>query len=379
MRSLLLTAFLLLTSSTTFAQPVFTRIGEGSQTMGMTSVNGVLFNASHSGLMTSSDRGLTWTQQSNQVLRYLHVHQNESGVHLFASPVDSMIWRATGGSFNFEGVAGTSEIEPYDFSSNAKAVVALTGPSRAYMSAPGGYGVRVSTDGGATWVLRTEEPMMSTGATNEAIFASVVEDEFLWRSTDNGMSWTTYHDTVRAQKFFTINDGNSMIIRDHMRVLRTDDHGSTWRRLPDSLKSFFYSDSRGKHVLAASTRKLWYSSDNGETWANISESVFGTDQSGVNALHIDDEGYMYVMTIYGLYRTSVTNMNVHSAERSGMNVRYDAATRMISIDGANSIELLDVLGAPVMAGLGFSLDVRSVPNGIYFLRSGTLTAKVLVY
>ena len=57
---------------------------------------------------------------------------------------------------------------------------------------------------------------------------------------------------------------------------------------------------------------------------------------------------------------------------------YDGAARLIRLSQSASWALLDVNGVVVRRGFGNEIGVKSVRAGVYFVRSGRATAKVVV-
>ena len=73
-------------------------------------------------------------------------------------------------------------------------------------------------------------------------------------------------------------------------------------------------------------------------------------------------------------RGSMDALNAPSLQQ----VRYDASARVIRLGADASWALLDVNGVVVRRGYGREIQVRSVRSGMYFVRNGRTTAKVLV-
>ncbi len=76
----------------------------------------------------------------------------------------------------------------------------------------------------------------------------------------------------------------------------------------------------------------------------------------------------------GIARGSAGALNAQTMQQ----VRYDASARVIHLGAEASWFLLDVNGVVVRRGYGREIQVRSVRSGMYFVRAGQNTAKVLV-
>ena len=59
-------------------------------------------------------------------------------------------------------------------------------------------------------------------------------------------------------------------------------------------------------------------------------------------------------------------------------VRYDADSRVIHLESETRWTLLDVNGVVMDFGFGCEIRVKSLRPGMYFVRTGRATAKVLV-
>jgi hypothetical protein len=58
---------------------------------------------------------------------------------------------------------------------------------------------------------------------------------------------------------------------------------------------------------------------------------------------------------------------------------YDGAARVIHLTQNAKWTLLDVNGVVVRRGYGCEINVRSVCSGLYFVRTGTRIAKVVLW
>lgn len=138
--------------------------------------------------------------------------------------------------------------------------------------------------------------------------------EYIIRSTDNGNSWKeVFHlrnYTYDFEWFTSLScdhNGNVFVSSDK-GLYRSTDNGNNWKKI-DSLsnhtnfKNFAYNKTGS--IYANNNKGIFKSLDNGNIW-NLIEP---TDQ--VQALGIDDDGYLYVGTVgLGIIRSAQTTTSV---------------------------------------------------------------------
>lgn len=146
-----------------------------------------------------------------------------------------------------------------------------------------------SDDAGATWSVVT-----ITGAGHFYCFdtdgdgiwlASEQGTNFLWRSTDEGLTWAkVITPSVRALCLAMAPNGVCLAGGASGNMLRSTDHGATWATVTTGFATTtiygMATDGAGKWILVGNFGKTSYSTDDGATFTLTPSSPFGTTNLG---------------------------------------------------------------------------------------------------
>lgn len=194
-------------------------------------------------VLTSRDRGTTWTQASvptRALLTGVWMHDERLG---WAVGHDETILHTTDGGATWQVVHSAPEAE--------RPLLDVWFADAAHGFAIGAYGAFLATaDGGTTW---TERPLS--------------EDDF-------------HLNAIAAAA-----DGTLYIAGEAGHLHRSDDHGESWRELATPYEGSFFGalplDDRA--LLAFGLRgKLFRSEDRGESWTPIATATEATLMTGID-------------------------------------------------------------------------------------------------
>ena len=149
-------------------------------------------------------------------------------------------------------------------------------------------GVFVSIDSGAKWnaVYGLSQVRMASWCVFGAdVFAGTLGNG-VFRSTDSGVTWLPVNNGIADFDIysFAISDSNILLGTSHGGVFRSTNDGNNWNRigsgLPDTNVNFLTVS--GTNIFAATSSGLFHSSDSGMSW-NF-ESFVGNLHSDVSAI-----------------------------------------------------------------------------------------------
>ncbi len=133
--------------------------------------------------------------------------------------------------------------------------------------------LKVSHDNGATWLDGTF-PTGVTSTTKMAycahgIYLSEPSEQQIYRSQDDGLTWDSVLlpglTAYRLQAF-----EERVYLDNSKKVMRSDTNGINWALISPALASGEYIlgvTARDVHLLISTSERLWYSKDDGQTWA----------------------------------------------------------------------------------------------------------------
>ena len=160
--------------------------------------------------------------------------------------------------------------------------------------------INYSLDNGLHW-SRISAPVASAKFAVNSNGTVLAGDDYtgLYRSTDNGNSWSEAVQGIAATPVYELVSVGSTLLAYHYKACRSTDYGTTWSAvdLPTQFFTLFfhYATSRGDTVFAGS-RGVYRSVDAGATWGRlVSADGLGT----VSSVAANSNGDVYFGTREG--------------------------------------------------------------------------------
>jgi photosystem II stability/assembly factor-like uncharacterized protein len=169
-----------------------------------------------------------------------------------------------------------------------------------------------TTDGGATWLDRTNVAQFSADLNDVAVLSPGVllaagASPGLYRSTDAGETWAT----VANPAFSTLHNLHRLdpatltAVGDNGVVLRSIDNGATWTALP-SPGSFAFRDQYWSSPVDGYVCGVWavrHTTNGGQSWTPLP----GVTETGTEEFHdifFTDASNGWVLEFFNTYRTT---------------------------------------------------------------------------
>lgn len=228
----------------------------------------------------------TWYKANNpfggRVLEMLETSDSVllcgTGSGLFKSTDNGENWQSISGDYSAFGVPNVNST-----------------PSGMYITAFGNYYLRRSFDGGQTWDTVPSQNLTPTYGkivVNNSGQIFLQDNAFLWRSSDNGDTWSQLTIDVNVARFRTLElspDGELFGGTYNKKIYRSGDNGNTWSELfttNGDVNSFGFD---GDSIIYAGTlfSGLYKSTNNGNSWSLL-PSLPGTN--GVLDLNVNSSG-----------------------------------------------------------------------------------------
>ena len=193
----------------------------------------------------------------------------------------------------------------------------------------------------------------------------MAEDNFIWRSTDDGASWDVVEQFALTGISSFARAGTKLFAAENTGIETSTDNGASWDFSPFSNGAYSFS-SNGSVIYLGSTDKVFKSTDFGTTWVDVST---GLGKGGIQALLFDGTN-LFAGTpadSAGVYRS--TNGGAH----------WNPAAAGLSI--GKTIRGLISFGAYVFAGTEGDGIYRSSDHGDTWAKTdvnNTLLAQQLV-
>ncbi len=237
-------------------------------------------------------------------------------------------------------------------------------------------GMWKSVDGGATWKKTTKPEQLHSitavaqdtrvghtstwyygtgelvgGTVHGPNFTAYYKGNGIYKSTDNGESWTSLTSTAtnKPQSFENSFDYVNNVIVNPLNgyvfvsgaygLRRSMDGGATWDKLLDSEAVNAYHteitmNSKGVLYAALSSRGIFRSADNGATWTNITPSSFSVTGRTVIGHAASNENIMYVLNHTSSTSHKIWKYTYLSGDGSGSNGTWvDRSTKIPAFGG----------------------------------------------
>jgi photosystem II stability/assembly factor-like uncharacterized protein len=298
------------------------------------------------GVYKSTDNGLNWKAANIGIERASISDITFSGANLLAAgkstcPTYNNVFKSTDNGATWTGTTGLQGKIANAFVIKGAVVWAT------FNALPGESGIARSTDNGNTW-QSVEAPITDAGkaiVSNDAII--VAEDNFIWRSTDDGASWDPVEqfNLTGISSFARI--GTKIFGASGSGIESSTNNGASWTFQPFSGGAQSFS-ANGNTVYLGSSSKVFRSTDLGATWNDMST---GLGNGSIQAL-LYDGSTVFAATpddAAGIYRTT-NGGGLWSAAATGLPI-------------ASNLRSLIAFGGQVFAGMQGNGIYRSSDHG----------------
>jgi len=192
-------------------------------------------------------------------------------------PIYLNIFKSTDNGATWSGTSGLAGNVVHSFAIKDASVWAT------FAALPNESGIARSTDNGNTWQV---VPSIITNA-GESIVSDnaiiVAEDNFIWRSTNDGMSWDVVEQFALTGISSFAKAGTKLFGAATTGIQTSTDNGASWSFEAFSNGAYSFS-SNGSTIYLGSNSKVFKSTDFGATWIDVST---GLGNGGIQALLFD--------------------------------------------------------------------------------------------
>jgi photosystem II stability/assembly factor-like uncharacterized protein len=253
------------------------------------------------GVYRSTDNGSSWLPANHGIERASISDIIASGPNLLAAANSSCsaylnVFKSTDNGATWSGTSGLSGNVVNSFALKGGTVWAF------FFALPNNSGLARSTDNGNTWQV---VPSIITDA-GEAIVSDnaiiVAEDNFIWRSTDDGANWDVVEQFALTGIGSFAKAGTKLFGAARSGIQTSTDNGASWTFEPFSDGAYSFS-SNGSTIYLGSSSKVFKSTDLGATWIDVST---GLGHGGIQAL-LYDGSTLFAGTLadaVGIYRST---------------------------------------------------------------------------
>jgi photosystem II stability/assembly factor-like uncharacterized protein len=208
-------------------------------------------------------------------------------------------------------------------------------------------------DGGVNWTLsyhneETQAPIMSVYFETEEHGFAMGAFSFVIETQDGGKTWNQRsliegsQEDSHLNKVFATKQGTVLVAAEFGKVYRSTDQGKTFAEIATGYEGSFWggmSLKDGSALIYGMRGNVYRSTDDGATWAKINS---GTDKSIGGGVELDNgtvvlvglQGYVGYSTDNGLNFTEVTR-----ADRLGYVAVLQAANNKIAVFGEPGVKL----------------------------------------
>jgi|WetSurSiteA1Bulk_404760.scaffolds.fasta_scaffold00523_4 photosystem II stability/assembly factor-like uncharacterized protein len=355
------------------------------------------------GLYRSDDKGNNWAAINNGISfngftdgNINDIVENSAG-YLFASAGywESEIYRSSDDGENWEQSLGYSQ-------TNSSYIGSLAVNSDGDVYAGTYAKLMHSEDNGVNWTainlpFAYEVASVAINPYNHIFVAAYTEG--VYRSTDNGVTWSLIGFQNNWMKVLEINSNGIIFAGTEDGLFRSSDNGNNWTQITTFQVRDVTFNKNG--LVYVSSDKVYRSTNNGDNWTEIST---GLPDAYIHSLAVDADGYIFAGTLNnGVYRSleSTTSVgddnlispNTFSLEQNYPNpfnpsttIRYNIPTVIASETKQSqmvTLKVFDILGNEVATLVNeekpagsyeVKFNASGLSSGIYFykLQAGSL-------
>jgi hypothetical protein len=282
------------------------------------------------GVSVSVDGGNTWQSASNGLPSTGVYRLVMSGSTLFAFGEDYNVYLSTDFAVTWSKVRSREANVIYDAFAASGAYMFLG----AYASAS--EGVYRSTDNGTSWTVS------STGLTSTSVTALAFSgpnlfagtDSGYFVSTDNGSNWNAAT-TLPSSTNFLVANGAELFDQTNAGILRSTDNGITWTAVNAGLANLDVQQlfASGTFLLAATQGGTFLSTNDGALWSAVTVGLTPAPPGG---LLVSGSNIFAAGGSHGVF-LSTNNGDEWKSEASGLN---GASVNSIAMAGIGSSAML---------------------------------------
>ncbi len=295
--------------STGYDYGSFTCVGYGPTT-------GLLVGSYGSGILKSTDAGISWSGIYTLENPYVDLFFYDSSGAVYAATNPSIngkaLYRSTDGGNSWTAILG-GYLAVRAFASRSSGAIYIGGQGVGG-SGPEGPGVLRTTNYGATWdTLNTglQSPNISgfaIGGADTLFATSAWDGPGIYRTVDGGGHWETKSVGISESYVWCIlqTPANELFVgAENTGVYRSLDRAEHWTCVSKALTSqvirSLVSTTSGVLLVGTEGDGIFLSTDQGETWS-IPASGLGSES--VWTLARDSSGHVFAGTSTGIYRSS---------------------------------------------------------------------------
>jgi photosystem II stability/assembly factor-like uncharacterized protein len=223
------------------------------------------------GIYKSTDDGLNWVAANNGIERASIRDIIASGGNLLAAASSTCstfnnVFKSTDNGETWSGTSGLAGRIVRSFAIKSPFLYAM------FAALLGDSGIARSSDNGNTWQVI---PSIITNAGKSIVSGNaiiVAEDNFIWRSTDDGASWDVVEQFALTGISSFARAGTKLFGAATTGIMTSTDNGGSWdfSAFSDGADSF---SSNGSVIYLGSNSKVFKSTDIGATWIDVSTGL----------------------------------------------------------------------------------------------------------
>lgn len=365
--------------------------------------NGALMaGTENKGVFISTDDGTSWTK--------LNTGLQDTGVLCVRSfaVIDSVVFARvnSGNIYRFtNNQTPWAEITSVPPVNGNLTNFTLLAKGRNLFAGTSGKGIFLSTDFGASWTrssngLRDTSYVQTLAVCGDNIFAGLesggnIAPGGIFLSSNNGASWvnvnTIFGESIYLWKLFGA--GGYLLAGTDMGLYRSGDNGATWTKVMNNSNAPTVFDVNGNNIFAGIQRGVFLSTDSGASWTPLDTGMRPIDFAmfDVKSLAVSDS-YLFAGTFQGevlrlplsQIATSIhpdrqnnrtlPRFSAHFSDlgHSGVLLTYSLASRCIvkaeiySLSGRRAAILEQKEQMP--GDHSIRLDNNNLPGGLYVCR-----------